>query len=84
MVSFQTESKLADLIGAIADNERQLELNRQLLADSLFYSPSGAPTPPSADITALRLALFFKTLYPLRCCVCLAFTAHLGSTTDVY
>eukprot|EP00826_Nyctotherus_ovalis_P058178 TRINITY_DN7981_c0_g1_i1.p1 TRINITY_DN7981_c0_g1~~TRINITY_DN7981_c0_g1_i1.p1 ORF type:complete len:505 (+),score=118.90 TRINITY_DN7981_c0_g1_i1:78-1592(+) len=38
--SFTTQSKLADLIEATAENEQLLESKRQLLAESLFYSPS--------------------------------------------
>jgi len=40
MFSLATESKLASLIEATAENEQQLEVKRQLLSEALLYSPS--------------------------------------------
>ena len=42
MLSYETESRLASLIGAIADNERQIEVRRQLLAEQSLFSPYAA------------------------------------------
>jgi len=39
MLSLTTEARLADLIGAIAENERQLEIRRQDLTRDLLFSP---------------------------------------------
>jgi len=38
MLSITTETRLADLIGAIADNERLIEVKRQLLAEEPSFS----------------------------------------------
>lgn len=42
MLSPTTEARLADLIGAVADNERQLEARRQELARDPLFSPYAA------------------------------------------
>ena len=39
MLSYTAKSKLADLIGVIAENERQIETRRQLLAEEPLFSP---------------------------------------------
>jgi Ca2+-binding EF-hand superfamily protein len=40
MLSITTEKRLADLIGAVAENERELERKRRELLDDPFFAPS--------------------------------------------
>ena len=42
MLSLETESRLASLIGAIAENERMIEVRRQLLAEQPLFAPYSA------------------------------------------
>ncbi len=42
MLSPTTESRLAALIGTVAENERQVEVRRQLLAEQPLFAPYAA------------------------------------------
>lgn len=42
MLSTETEKNLALLIQAIADNERHIEVKRQIVAENLLFSPYSA------------------------------------------
>lgn len=60
MLSFTTESKLADLIEATAENEQQLEVKRQLLSEAPLYSPT------SCFQRLDRLHLGYITAYDIK------------------
>eukprot|EP00826_Nyctotherus_ovalis_P038171 TRINITY_DN3563_c0_g1_i10.p1 TRINITY_DN3563_c0_g1~~TRINITY_DN3563_c0_g1_i10.p1 ORF type:complete len:524 (-),score=118.15 TRINITY_DN3563_c0_g1_i10:267-1838(-) len=64
MLSLTTEARLADLIGAIADNERQLEARRQDLVRDPLFSPYAAfyflDRAKTGYLTAFDIRSFLK------------------------